>query len=140
MPVEVVLERVVRPLAADRLSEQIVASWVRDAEDVRRAGVVWTLPAPPVTVLVELGTPRFRADAVIVPIRWRAASPGWLPQVDAELEIAGFGHERTHVHLVGRYDLPMGTSSSSTDASLVHRLAVALVRQVLVSISEECHD
>lgn len=133
---EEVLERVGNQLHPERIADLICAAWREDAEMVRNAGVLAALPAEPGGVDVHIGVPRFRADAVVLPLRWAPRPPGWLPLLDADLEIASFGDRRTHVHLLGRYELPLGVSRLSSDASVVQRMTVALVRQVLAGISD----
>lgn len=130
-----VLERVGRELHPERLAAMICAAWHEDADLVRRAGVLTSLPAEAGGVDVHLGVPRFRSDAVVLPLRWSPRPPGWLPDLDADLEITSFGDRRTHVHLLGRYELPVGISRLSSDASVVQRMTVALVRQVLAGLS-----
>jgi hypothetical protein len=135
-PMDEVLERVGSELQPERLAVLICRAWHEDADLVRKTGVLASLPAEPGDVDVHVGVPRFRSDAVVLPLRWSPRPPGWLPNLDADLEIASFGDRRTHVHLLGRYELPTGITRMSSDASLVQRMTVALVRQVLAGLSE----
>lgn len=80
---------------------------------------------------VTFGEQRERYDAIILPVTWRARSGPWIPPIDADLEFAAFGPQRTHIHLYGCSELPPGTASGSQSASLAQRLTVAVVRHVL---------
>lgn len=82
-------------------------------------------------VEVALGARRTRRDAVIVPLTWRTRNDPWIPPIDADLEFAAFGPQRTHVHLYGCSQLPPGAVAGTQDASLAQRLTVAVVRHVL---------
>lgn len=85
---------------------------------------------------VELGPARWRRDAVVVPLRWWADSGEWVPPLEADLELASFGPDRTHLHVLGRSRLPIGESPQSQAWSLHQRFTVALVRHVLRLLSE----
>lgn len=85
---------------------------------------------------VELGPARWRRDAVVIPLRWWTRSGDWVPPLEADLELASFGPDRTHVHVLGRSRLPIGESPQSEASSLHHRFTVAMVRHVLCLLTE----
>lgn len=88
------------------------------------------------SVMAHLGTVRIRKGAVVVPLSWRTEREPWVPSLEADLEIARFGVDRTHLHVMGLSDLAPGTLPCTERASLDHRLTVALVRNVLVSLAQ----
>lgn len=88
-------------------------------------------PHHPSEVAVHFGQPRVRRDAVVVPVRWATCSERWVPPLEADLEIVGFGPYRSHLHVLGRSQLQPQTAQFTDRASLEHRLAVAVVRHVL---------
>ena len=85
---------------------------------------------------VELGPARWRRDAVVIPLRWWTSAGEWIPPLEADLELASFGPERTHVHVAGRSRLPGGEVPRSQASSLHQRFTVAMVRHVLRLLSE----
>ena len=89
---------------------------------------------------VVFGNQRCRSDAVILPVAWRTRSGPWVPPVDADLEFAAFGPDRTHVHLYGRSELPPDAAPASGKASMAQRLTVAVVRHVLTSLTDRVLD
>jgi len=82
-------------------------------------------------VVVWVGEVRARSDAVILPLAWRSLGSRWIAPLDADLEIASFGPGRCHLHLMGRSALEPHLEAYSSQASIHHRLAVAIVRHVL---------
>ncbi len=85
---------------------------------------------------VELGPARWRRDAVVIPLRWWTREGEWIPPLEADLELASFGPERTHVHVAGQSRLPGGEVPRSQASSLHQRFTVAMVRHVLRLLSE----
>ena len=83
-------------------------------------------------VAVELRGHRLRGDAAIVNLRWHG--DGWLPELDADLEIVAFGRHATHLHLMGRYELPECVDRFGPTGSLLHRVMVVVVRQFLTDL------
>lgn len=86
---------------------------------------------------------RARTDAAVISIRW--AGDGWLPSLDADLELVGFGDTVTHLHLMGRYELPDAVERYSETGSLVQRVMVVVIRNFLsdlgsaICASASCH-
>ena len=77
---------------------------------------------------------------MVLPIRWRSAGGPWVPSLEADLEVVGFGADRTHLHVLGLSELPPGSEPCTDRSSLDHRLAVAVVRQVLTTLAEVLVD
>ena len=68
----------------------------------------------------------FRGDAAIINVAWKG--DGDLPDLDADLELVSFGPDATHLHLMGRYELPPQIERFTDLGSLVHRVMVMTVR------------
>lgn len=88
-----------------------------------------SLPNPDLGV--EVGDRRHRDDAEIIMIRWRCRSDHPVPPLEADLEFAAFGPERTHLHLYGHSRLPRGAAPRSARSSMAQRFTVATVRHFL---------
>ena len=115
--------------------EFVLEAWRAEVAALDSALAMFSAHNEP-TVEVELGPARWRRDAVVIPLRWWTRSGDWLPPLEADLELASFGPERTHVHVLGRSRLPLGESPHSQASSLHHRFTVAMVRHVLCLLSE----
>lgn len=88
-------------------------------------------------VWAELADPSSRTDRVIQRLRWRAAgATGLFPTMEADLEFSPMGDERTSISFMGRYDPPLGLLGREVDRMLLHRLAEASVRSLLVRIAQ----
>ncbi len=74
----------------------------------------------------------FRGDAAIINVAWNG--DGDLPDLDADLELVSFGPDATHLHLMGRYDLPPQIERFTDLGSLVHRVMVMTVRCFLTEL------
>ncbi len=139
VPVELPFDAVVGAftyfVSPELISMLVTRAW---ASELLEAGNVLESGPPndeePI-VVAQLGAVRVRRGAVVVPFSWRAEFDGWVPSLQADLEIAGFGPERTHLHVMGLSQLAPGSQPCTERASLDHRLAVALVRSVLVSLA-----
>lgn len=134
LPYEVVVAAFDKESTASVLEGIVAGSWRAEvsALDASRGHTGRYTDVP---VVVTVGTPRRRPDAVIVPLRWRGTSTEWLPPLDADLEVAAFGPTRTHLHLYGQSEIGAGPDDAE-ETSLRHRLPVALVRHVLVLLTE----
>lgn len=117
-----------------QLATFVVSAWsaeVRVLEAVQRQVPHGVNP----TIDVVCGPQRTRSDAVILPLAWRTATGPWIPPLQADLEFAAFGPERTHVHVYGCSELPPGSRPASGPASMTQRLTVAMVRHVLTLLT-----
>ncbi|MEM7092092.1 MAG: hypothetical protein AAF567_03750 [Actinomycetota bacterium] len=117
---------------------------IADAYNVERSAAAIELGAGrvvPDEVTVVVGRPRWRADAVVVPVAVRAAPRSGLPiELEADVEVASFGSDRCHLHLLGRAKLPAGTVPMSAEASIFGRLVVAVVRHALDALAPRLVD
>lgn len=117
------------------LRDVVLEAWRAEVAALDSALATFTAHDEP-SVEVELGPARWRRDAVVIPVRWWTLSGDWVPPLEADLELASFGPERTHLHVLGRSRLPLGESPHSQASSLHHRFTVAMVRHVLSLLSE----
>lgn len=112
------------------IRDLVVDAWNTEV----RAGVpagLDALPCSTADVAVWVGEVRARSDAIILPLAWHSLGSRWIAPLDADLEIASFGPGRCHLHLMGRSALEPHLEAYSSQASIHHRLAVAIVRHVL---------
>ena len=80
-------------------------------------------------VEIEIGEPNRMPQVTALPMAWRGTGPERLfPQLDADLEIAGLGLERTQLSISARYRPPMGAIGRLLDKALLHRVAEATVK------------
>lgn len=141
LPFDAVVAAFAHSVGPDLLCDIVNRAWTEEVAEVGRRDA---LRIEPLThdhgVCAWLGPYRSRLDTVIVPISWRSESGPWMPPLDADLEIVGFGSDRTHLHVLGRSSLPPSAVPFTERASLNHRLAVALVRHVLCDLVEHLVD
>ena len=95
-------------------------------------------------VEIEIGRPYrapsvrpYRPSATLLPMDWRATGPqGLFPHLEADIEVAPLGAERTHLSISGRYEPPMGALGRMLDRTLLHRVAEATVKDFLDRVGE----
>jgi hypothetical protein len=142
VPVELPLDAVVGAFAhfvtEDRIARLVGEAWDRERTWIRDGGVdaadIDLGDPSPSGVVVQLGEQRSRRDAAIMSITW-TADGGWVPPLYADIELVDFGPRRTHLHVLGNSQLRSTTKLFTRRASLEHRLAVSLVRQVLTDLA-----
>src|SRR5687767_10698600 len=84
------------------------------------------------TVTVELGAPVRSSTKVIFPLHWAASSPaGVFPSLDADLEVAPLGAQRTQLAMSARYVPPFGALGRALDRALLSRVAEATLKDFL---------
>jgi len=129
MPVESAVDAFTARAHPTALAPLVLSAWEMDVGLLVTScrGTHDTITAT--AVQVELNLRRSRTDAVIVNIKWRGN--GWLPALDADLELVEFGRDRTHIHLMGRYELPSTVERHSNTGSLIQRIMVVVVRSFL---------
>jgi hypothetical protein len=135
LPLDIVIAQFGRRCTADLMATIVLDAWHHEAEAAQHTTLARPIRTIMPTVDVQLGPPRIRTDSVVVPVRWRTSGDDWIPGVDADLELAPFGPHRSHLHLLGRYELPRDVERWSPEASVLNRLAVALVRRTLDRLS-----
>jgi hypothetical protein len=122
--------------ATSTIGDIVATAWNAEApilDAVCQTGLSSSATATaPVTVIVH--GHRLRRNAAVAGVKW--AGSGWLPDLDADLELVGFGHDTTHLHLLGRYEFPPYVQRDSEAGSLIQRLMVLVVRNVLVDLGD----
>lgn len=121
--------RVFTMIPDSALAGLVADAWNRHAAVLRSAD-----PACAVTtVCVSRQGHHFRHDAAIINVAW--SGDGGLPTLDADLELVSFG-DTTHLHLMGRYDMPAHIERFSDVGSLLHRVMVMTVRCFLTELGQ----
>lgn len=88
-------------------------------------------------VRIEIGQPYVIPSKTMLPITWRATAAGRIfPQLEADIEIAPLGAERTQLSISARYRPPLGAVGRVLDKALLHRVAEATVKDFLDHVGE----
>jgi hypothetical protein len=88
-------------------------------------------------VQIELGTPFRIPSKTILPLTWTATGRQRLfPSLDADLEIAPLGRNRTQLSISARYLPPLGAVGKVLDRALLHRVAEATLKDFLDRVGE----
>lgn len=88
-------------------------------------------------VEISLGEPYRLSRKTLLPMSWRATGPERLfPQLDADLEIAPLGPQRTQLSISARYRPPLGTLGRALDRAMLHRVAEATIKDFLDRVGE----
>jgi len=83
-------------------------------------------------VQIELGQSFRIASKTILPMTWKAApGEGLFPSLDADLEVARLGGNRTQFSISARYRPPLGGLGRAIDRALLHRVAEATIKDFL---------
>jgi hypothetical protein len=83
-------------------------------------------------VVVELGPPIRSSARVSFPIRWEASEHvGLFPALDADLEVAPLGPDRTQLAMSARYAPPLGALGRAIDRAVLSRVADATLKDFL---------
>ena len=89
-------------------------------------------------VEIELGAPIRTPSKTVLPMTWRATRPESLfPHLDADVEVASLGADRTQLSISARYRAPMGAVGRMLDRALLHRVAEATVKDFLDRVGEQ---
>jgi hypothetical protein len=89
-------------------------------------------------VEIELGAVTRTPSKTVLPMTWRATRPeGLFPQLDADVEVALLGANRTQLSVSARYRTPMGAVGRMLDRALLHRVAEATVKDFLDRVGEQ---
>ena len=93
-------------------------------------------------VRVELLDPVQRGGSMTMPVRWQAtgATGELFPVLDADLSVSRGGNGRARLSLTGSYRPPFGRAGAILDRTIMHRVATATVRTLLVSVAEAMAD
>jgi len=89
------------------------------------------------TVAVELGEPMRAGSKAVFPLRWSASgSVGLFPSLDADLEVAPLGSDRTQLSISARYIPPLGKLGRAIDRAVLSRVAEATVKDFLDRVAD----
>jgi hypothetical protein len=92
--------------------------------------------ARPVTI--ELGPVVHFEAKTILPLRWiPAGSGGLFPTLDADVEVAPLGAERTQLAMSARYTPPLRAIGRLVDRALMFRVAEATLKDFLDRVGRE---
>ncbi len=74
-----------------------------------------------------------------VALRWEATGPGGglFPVLDADLRLAPDGDDGTLLTMAGAYRPPFGTLGEALDRAILHRVAVASIRNFLTRVAAQ---
>jgi hypothetical protein len=87
-------------------------------------------------VRVEFGEPIRFPSKTVLPLRWESEGLARMfPRLEADIEIAGLGAERTQLSISARYRPPLGAVGRVLDRNLLHRVAEATVKDFLDRIA-----
>jgi hypothetical protein len=83
-------------------------------------------------VAIEFGDPVHMPTKTVLPLRWNATgATGLFPSLDADLEIAPMGPERTQLSMSARYVPPLGALGRVIDRTILFRVAEATLKDFL---------
>ncbi len=88
-------------------------------------------------VEIEFGEPYRIPAKTLLPMSWKATGAERLfPALDADLEVASLGPNRTQLSISARYKPPMGPFGRALDRALLHRVAEATAKDFLDRVGE----
>jgi hypothetical protein len=88
-------------------------------------------------VAIELGAPVRMASKTVLPLRWTAAGiVGLFPSLEADLEVASLGPDRTQLAMSARYVPPLGAIGRAIDRAVLFRVAEATLKDFLDRVGE----
>ena len=89
------------------------------------------------TVTVEFGRPITMPTKTVLPLQWTATGvSGVFPSLDADLEIAPLGPDRTQLAMSARYVPPLGALGRVIDRAVLFRVAEATLKDFLDRVRE----
>ena len=133
-PVEAVLAAIPRAVTDETVRDLLLRAWSAEAAAVQPADGTngnGTNGNGVSSLQIEVGPPRVRHDAMVLPVSWSGSEPSGLPPLESDLEFTSFGEDRTHVHLYGRSAISAMAPLGSREANHSSRVAVAVVRRFL---------
>jgi hypothetical protein len=88
-------------------------------------------------VEIRLGATYRIPSKTLLPMTWRATGAERLfPQLDADIEVAALGSNRTMLSISARYRPPMGPVGRALDRAMLHRVAEATIKDFLDRVGE----
>jgi len=113
--------------AADERGDRLLAEMGFGASPVRIS----------TSVELRVGQPIRFPSRTVLPVSWRPTSMQRLiPSLDADIELAELGPERTQLSISARYTPPLGSLGRALDRALLHRVAEATVKDLLDRVAE----
>ena len=83
-------------------------------------------------VAIEFGQPVRAASKLVLPLRWTAAgASGLFPALEADLEVAPLGPQRSQLAMSARYEPPFGPIGRAIDRTVLFRVAEATLKDFL---------
>jgi hypothetical protein len=130
--------------ARARLAHLVDGGWLGGAsqkvyqggiDHLVRIGPVGDLPGVSRLVRVQFLDPVVRDDCVIVGMRWEAigVTGGLFPVMDADIRLITEGGEATRMALTAVYRPPLGALGAGLDRVLLHKVAAATVRSLMIN-------
>jgi hypothetical protein len=88
-------------------------------------------------VEIVFGEPYRIAGKSVLPMQWRATGAESLfPSLEADLEVAALGANRTQLSMSARYRPPGGVVGRALDRALLHRVAEATAKDFLDRVGD----
>jgi hypothetical protein len=88
-------------------------------------------------VAVELGAPVHIAGKMVLPLRWMpTGAPGLFPALEADLQVASLGSNRTQLAMSARYAPPLGPTGHAIDRPILYRVAEATLKDFLDRVGD----
>jgi hypothetical protein len=92
-------------------------------------------------VELEIGAPLTMGFSTLLPITWKAAGlAGLFPVMEADIEVAGLGLERSQLSFNGRYRPPLSVLGQAVDRVVLHRVAEATMKDFLDRVAERLRE
>jgi hypothetical protein len=92
-------------------------------------------------VEIGLGDPYRSPTKTLLPMTWKATGAARLfPALEADLEVASLGPNRTQLSISARYTPPMGPLGRALDRALLHRVAEATAKDFLDRVGEALQE
>lgn len=107
--------------AADRQGDRLLGEvGIGDGRRIGKRIEIW------------VGEPAHLRGTTLLPMTWKATGPeGVFPSLEADLELAPMGPDRTQVSISARYRPPLGKVGRALDRALLHRVAEATIKDFL---------
>ena len=111
----------------------------------RQLGVLHERIAPAGALMLNrgltVGEPARVPFKTLQPIEWHPAhSEALLPAMDAEIEVAPMGSDRTQLAMTARYTPPFGLVGRVADRALLHRVAEATIKDFLDRVAARIEE
>src|SRR5439155_25616418 len=88
-------------------------------------------------VHIQLGRPFRLASKGVLPMAWRATGAHAIfPSLEADIEVAPIGQNRTQLSVSARYQPPLGPFGRAIDRTLLHRVAEATIKDFVDRAAE----